>query len=396
MPRLENQLERLLHPVSPEAFFSRYWEREPLLIRGARTKFEDLAFSFDVLQKIGRDPADAQQCKAWQRGSAEVAVDPGSIKRHYNAGRSICLSNVHLRHGPLREHVAAMKALVGLAQQIGVACYVSPSRAGTSLHCDRHEVFILQIEGEKQWSYARAPSVAYPIAGTSPGNPATIDHFLAIHGPNVRLPTRRELVRAILRPGDLLYLPAGAFHATYAPDHSLALTLGCAPRSMASIIGEAIERAFRDHREWRRNPPPCAAAGSTSEIDTLFRDRVAELSRWLSTANVAEFISQWRSRVADFTWEPSPRANDISIDPGTELVRVWPVAAGESRRAGAIEVLSANRVFTVPRRHERLVEALASHVRFTADEIRRGARCRWATARAFVELMLRHGIIEPA
>ena len=45
MMDLEGQLERLFHPVSPRVVFSRYWERKPLLIRGARDKFEHLGFT---------------------------------------------------------------------------------------------------------------------------------------------------------------------------------------------------------------------------------------------------------------------------------------------------------------------------------------------------------------
>src|SRR5262249_20066926 len=144
---------------------------------------------------------------------------------------SICMSDVHLRHAPLRQVVAALKAAVGLAHEIGFACYLSPSQQGIALHCDRYAVFILQIEGEKEWRYARAPSVDFPLVATFPGDPSTVENFIAAHGSQTtRVPRQRELVRTVLRPGDLLYLPGGTFHTTRALDHSLSLTLGCGPR----------------------------------------------------------------------------------------------------------------------------------------------------------------------
>ena len=43
MLNLQGELDRLFHPISPRAFFSRYWERRSLLIPGARDKFAHLA-----------------------------------------------------------------------------------------------------------------------------------------------------------------------------------------------------------------------------------------------------------------------------------------------------------------------------------------------------------------
>ena len=396
---LESQLEHLFYPVSARVFFARYWERKPLLIRGAADKFEHLGFSSDALYKIGRNAAESQNCRAWVAKQREIAIDPRSIKRHYQAGRSICMSDIQVRHEPLRHIVAALKSVLGLAQQIGFACYLSPTQQGIPLHCDRHDVFILQIEGEKQWRYAASASARFPLLATQPANPATIEHFVAVHGrQNTRVPRERDLLRAVLHPGDLLYLPAGTFHATHAPRHSLSLTLGCTPRPMSSIIGTAIERAFRDHPEWRRNPPPIEAsnAASARAIERLLRSRMRDLSRWLDTADVDAFASVWRSHVADFRWEPPVFADANPIDRATRLVRVWPVTTGRARRTGPIEVVAANRVFTIPRRHHRLVTGLASHTRFSADDTRRWGQCSWPTAHAFVELMLRHGIVERA
>ena len=392
---LEAELARLFHPVPPRTVFARYWERRPLLIRGARDKFAGLDFSSAVFYATGRDAAHSQVCKAWIDMEREIAIDPRSIQRHYRAGRSICMSNVQLRHEPLRQVVAALKAVLGLAHEIGFAGYLSPTQQGIPLHCDRHEVFILQIEGEKEWRYARGPSVAFPLAATQPANAASVDQFLAIHaGDDPRIPQPRDLVRTVLRPGDLLYMPAGTFHATHADKHSLSLSLGCAPRSIGSIIGDTIERAFRHRSEWRRNPPPIAQSpAGAAQIEQLLRPRLRDLSQWLAGADVDRFASVWRSHLSDFRWDPPSAPPSDAVGPDTRLARVWPITTSSARRNGPLEVLAANRVFSVPRRHRRLIGGLAAHARFSADDARRWGRCSWPTAKAFVELMLQHGIV---
>jgi ribosomal protein L16 Arg81 hydroxylase len=394
---LDSELHRLFDPISPRTFFARHWERRPLLIRGSTKKFAQLAFSTEALYRIGRDPAESQVCKAWVDMRREIAIDPRSIARHYRAGRSICMRDVQMSHEPLRRVVAAMKATLGLAHEIGFAGYLSPRQQGIPLHCDRHDVFILQIEGTKEWRYARAPSVAFPLTATQPANPASMNRFVAMHArDDAAIPAPRELQRAVLRPGDLLYLPGGTFHATLAAEHSLSLTLGCTPRPMFAMIGQAIERAFQHDPDWRRNPPPAAPGDATSAraIELLLRARVRDLSRWLASADVDTFTSVWRSHLADFAWEP-PVAARPTLDPASALVRAWPVTTG-GRRTGPVEVVAANRVFTVPRRHRRLVDGLASHPQFTARDSQRWGRCSWPTARAFLELMLHHGIVEHA
>ena len=397
MMDLEGQLERLFYPVSPRVVFSRYWEHKPLLIRGARDKFEPLGFTSEVLYRTGRDATHSQVCKAWVDMEREIAIDPRSIRRHYRAGRSICLSNVQLRHEPLRRIVAAMKAVLGLAQEIGFAGYLSPTKQGIPLHCDRHDVFILQLEGEKEWHYARAPSVAFPLAATQPANATSVQQFLAMHAREApQVPGRRDMVRTVLRPGDLLYMPGGTFHETLADKHSLSLTMGCTPRPLASIIGEAIDRAFRDRPEWRRTPPPVRSHAGSAAVEQLLRPRLRELSRWLSSVDLDAFSAVWRSHLSDFRWDPPAATPRAAIAPATRLARVWPVTTSRLERTGSLQVVAANRIFTVPRRHRPLIEGLATRARFSADDARRWGRCSWSTAKSFVELMLDHGIVELA
>ena len=394
---LDGELRGLFAPISPRAFFARYWERRPLLIRGGADKFAHLAFSTEALYRIGRDPAESQVCKAWVDMRREIAIDPRSIARHYRAGRSICMRDVQASHAPLRRVVAAMKATLGLAHEIGFAGYLSPRQQGIPLHCDRHDVFILQIEGTKQWRYARGPSVAFPLTATQPGNPASMTRFVAMHAREAAaIPAPRDLVRAVLRPGDLLYLPGGTFHATLAAQHSLSLTLGCTPRPVFAMVSQAIQRAFQHDLDWRRNLPPVAPgdARSTRAVERLLRARLRELSRWLGSADVETLASVWRSDVAGFSWD-APAAPRAALEPATMLVRAWPVTTA-GRRTGPVEVVAANRVFTVPRRHRRLVDGLASHAQFTPRDTQRWGRCSWPTARAFLELMLHHGIVEHA
>ena len=72
MLNLQDELDRMFHPISPRAFFSRHWERRSLLIPGARDKFAHLGFSSDALYRIGRSATSTQACKAWVAMQREI------------------------------------------------------------------------------------------------------------------------------------------------------------------------------------------------------------------------------------------------------------------------------------------------------------------------------------
>jgi hypothetical protein len=93
--------------------------------------------------------------------------------------------------------------------------YLTPARSqGFAAHFDRHDVFILQIAGEKRWE-VWPPDYLLPLKDSRAPQPKQT------HGPPESL---------LLKPGDLLYLPRGFVHQAYAEEQAtLHITLGVEP-----------------------------------------------------------------------------------------------------------------------------------------------------------------------
>ena len=94
-----------------------------------------------------------------------------------------------------------------LGHPVQVNAYVTPPQSrGFSDHYDVHDVFVLQVEGEKRWRI-HAPVHPSPLR-TQPWTARRAE---------VEAAARTEpVLDVVLRPGDCLYLPRGYLHAATA------------------------------------------------------------------------------------------------------------------------------------------------------------------------------------
>ena len=127
------------------------------------------------------------------------------------------LQGLHRTWPPLVTFCQQLAADLGHPVQANA--YVTPPQSqGFSDHYDVHDVFVLQIAGEKRWRI-HEPGPSRPRCATSPGPTARRRSSSA-------RPTE-PLIDVVLRPGDCLYLPRGFLHAATALGGvSTHLTLG--------------------------------------------------------------------------------------------------------------------------------------------------------------------------
>ena len=132
-------------------------------------------------------------------------------------------------------------------------------------HCDPHEVFAIQGEGEKVWRIYenRADNPLDMLDG--PDAQAMID---AAKG--------RVAMEVTMCPGDLLYIPRGFYHDALASDQSLHLTLSVAPHS-GRILFRLLEDMAIQSSAFRAYLPDAARAPDAlrARLDALAGDMAA-------------------------------------------------------------------------------------------------------------------------
>ena len=252
-------LSRLLAVPAAE-FAERHWSRAPLLSRAADLprSFDDL-FSADAVDELvsGRGlrtpflrmakEGTTLDDRSFTRGGgigaaiADQASDD-AILQQFSDGATLVLQGLHRTWRPVVDFSQSLAAELGHPVQVNA--YVTPPEStGFSDHYDVHDVFVLQIAGEKRWRI-RPPVHELPLRD----EPWTT-HRAAVEEAALAEP----LVEETFAPGDCLYLPRGYLHsATALGGTSIHLTIGVHAWTRRHVADElvraAVSRASRSPR----------------------------------------------------------------------------------------------------------------------------------------------------
>lgn len=279
-------LADLLAPVSVDEFYTEYWSRKPLHIRGAADKLAAImswASLTSILNQSGIwSPATLQlmmdtvvvppadYCKPGRNreGQQGLVSDLAKVRSWLRRGASLVLNNIDTLTPGLRQLAAALANETGGATQANLYCSWQAHPAFNT-HFDTHDVFALHIEGRKGWRiYQR--------------------HFEA----PINHPTFKNLDRAFheqhkgpvsqvvdMRPGDVLYIPRGFYHDAIAiGSNSMHLSLAVVPVIGMDLITALFDSAVMDAVFRQSIPHPVLAGDAAVEarLDALLK-RLGEL-----------------------------------------------------------------------------------------------------------------------
>ncbi|KRC59283.1 cupin [Agromyces sp. Root81] len=274
--------------VPTDEFAERHWGREPLLSTADDLDdgFDDLFSPAAVDELVTRRGVRTPFIRMADEGSvlaasaytasggfgAEIAdqVSSDKVLAEFAGGATIVLQGLHRLWPPIIDFTRELIDDVGHPAQVN-AYVTPPSSRGFDPHYDTHDVFVLQISGEKHWRI-HAPVHVDPLR-TQPWE----QHRAAV----ARAATGEPVIDAVLRPGDALYLPRGWIHsATALGATSVHLTIGMAPYTRADLV-DALLRQVGDDAALRgslplgvdlRNPEalaPIVAQTVQSLVETL-------------------------------------------------------------------------------------------------------------------------------
>ena len=248
-------LSRLV-AVDPERFAAQFWGRQALLStaaelggspadllstdaidelvseRGLRTPFLRVA-------KNGSTLAEATFTASGGVGAGVAdQVSDDKLVRLFADGATLVLQGLHRVWPPIIAFGQQLAAELGHPVQAN-AYVTPPQNQGFSDHYDVHDVFVLQIAGEKRWSI-HAPVLEAPLRS----QPWT-DRRRAVEQQAQQPP----LIEAVLRPGDCLYLPRGFLHAAVALGGvSTHLTIGVHSWTRYALAEQLLDQALRTVR----------------------------------------------------------------------------------------------------------------------------------------------------
>ena len=192
--------------------------------------------------------------------------------RQFSHGATIVLQALHRTWPPVADFGPALAADLGHPVQVNA--YVTPPQSrGFDDHYDVHDVFVLQVTGEKHWQ-VRPPVLESPLRD----QPWT-DHRdavrVAAEGP--------PALDAVLAPGDCLYVPRGWLHsATALGGTSIHLTMGVHVWTRRQLADDLLRAAGR-----RLDDDPDLRASLELGVDPLDPQATAHLHNGIRAAVVA-------------------------------------------------------------------------------------------------------------
>jgi ribosomal protein L16 Arg81 hydroxylase/Flp pilus assembly protein TadD len=320
------ELAALLAPVTPETFVREYWGKRPLFVKGFADKYKGF-FDGDGFIKAtanpGSAPADALRASFDKRvpivmpppgappeiPSMSIVITPKQAGVLFEAGATLCMSEVQTRVPELAAFCAAIKEQLGYVGKVAFNGYMSPAGAGFNWHFDARMVTKLQLEGTKRWRFSRRPAVDWPKANgvrMTDGSGRYGDaEARRLDWERIEPLDEREVTTVLLEPGDLLILPAGVWHdAEGGSTGSLALNMSILPISYTKIVDELLDGTLSREASWRAAAPLLPASSRAErEVDPegieAIRDELKKASATLAEIadDPAALATLWASMV---------------------------------------------------------------------------------------------------
>jgi 50S ribosomal protein L16 3-hydroxylase len=259
--------------MSPARFLRDYWQKHPLLIRGAFPRFSNLVTPEDLaglaceesaLARIAiRDPHSDR----WQVRSGPFTED--DFARLPPTHWTLLVQDVDKWDAQVGALLAAFAFLPRWRFDDVMLSYAVDG-GSVGAHIDQYDVFLLQGLGRKRWQISTDP--AAPTACRDDVELKLLREFTPTHD-------------WTLEPGDVLYLPPGVPHHGVTIGAGLAYSFGLRAPSAAELLSDFCD-AFAEllPESQRMTDPDLAPARGAGEIDDAAIARVAAALPWLRIA----------------------------------------------------------------------------------------------------------------
>jgi 50S ribosomal protein L16 3-hydroxylase len=238
----------LLGGLSPQAFLREYWQKKPLLIRGASPDFTGLLSPGDLMDLACRDDAQSrlvtQKHDRWQVRHGPFM--PRSFSRLPSARWTLLVQDVNHFQPSARELLLKFNFIPHARLDDLMVSYATAG-GGVGPHFDSYDVFLLQGMGRRRWQIS-----------------AQQDRTLVASAPLKILQNFAPEHEWLLESGDMLYLPPGYAHNGIAEERCMTYSVGFRAPSYQELMTQFLVH-LEDHSEvdgmyhdpdlaWQRHP----------------------------------------------------------------------------------------------------------------------------------------------
>jgi 50S ribosomal protein L16 3-hydroxylase len=327
----------LLGGLSAKTFLRRHWQKTPLLVRGAVPGFGGVLTLRDMLDLATRDDCESRLIV---RDGVRWTVEHGPfraarLRRLPARNWTLLVQGVEQFSAPGMQLLSHFGFIPHCRLDDLMVSFAAPG-GGVGPHFDSYDVFLLQGPGQRRWRVGRQRDLSL-----RPDVPLKIlRHF-------------RHEGEAVLRAGDMLYLPPHCAHDGTAIDDCFTYSIGFrAPSHQELASGFLAYLEDRLDLPGRYADPGLEPAPHPGRIVDPMLDaaaRVLDRIRW-GRRDVVEFLGTYLSEpkqqarfrpparpLALRTFARAARRHGLRLAPGSRMLYAgsWCFINGESMRSPA-------------------------------------------------------------
>lgn len=268
---------QLFGKLSVEAFLRRYWQKKPLLVRGAFPGFRDPVEPDELAGLACEDGVESRLVRgsgkkwsvAWGPQADTVFAELPETKW------TLLVQEVNRWVPEAASLLEPFSFLPNVRVDDVMVSYAVPG-GSVGAHLDSYDVFLIQGQGERRWQWHTKP---------------TVDRTF-VDGLDLRiLRTFTPDEDEVLGPGDMLYLPPGFAHHGVAESPCLTYSVGFRAPSLAEIWAAFAVTAARRAPHELLADPPLGPAENPGAIPPALLENVRGLVRKLDLSDAA--IDRW-------------------------------------------------------------------------------------------------------
>ncbi|RKP50417.1 cupin domain-containing protein [Trinickia fusca] len=287
-PPLPDVPTPLLANLTPSQFMRRYWQKKPLLIRGAiadiapplsRNELFDLASSDEAESRL---ITHARGTWRLEHGPFEPDDLPSAKRREW----TLLVQGVDLHDDRARALLERFRFVPDARLDDLMISYATDG-GGVGPHFDSYDVFLLQVHGKRRWRISAQKDLTL-----KPGLPLKVlEHF-------------EPDEEWVLEPGDMLYLPPHIAHDGVALGECMTCSIGFRSPSANELVGQFLyhlaERgsaAPAARGEARYRDPRQPAVTRPAQLPPAMVEQVGEILsriRW-NERDIVSFLGSYLS-----------------------------------------------------------------------------------------------------
>ncbi|MCU1420770.1 MAG: cupin [Microbacteriaceae bacterium] len=366
-----------LTSIPVDEFADDYWGTKPLLspaqgdfadlfslaaadelvaTRGIRTPFVRMAMEGTLL--------DASRYTSPGGFGAEVGdqLDSAKVLAEFAAGATLVLQGLHRTWAPIADFTRELSAELAAPAQVNA--YITPaSSRGFDPHYDVHDVFVIQIHGQKHWT------IHEPVHEDPLRDQPWSDHADEVAAQASGAPA----IDATFSPGDVLYLPRGWIHsATALGGTSIHLTIGVNALTRWNIVQRLVGLAAADPA-LRGSLPLGADYADAASLTDLIAETASRLAHTVAAADAPAVARGLATTLATST-RPEPVSPLATIESlgglSAEAIVSWRSGLGNRVAvADDVRILLGAKTIALPIEAAEAVRALALGDEFTAGAL---------------------------